>query len=117
MKYSIKLALLCLFVTAGGSAIAKNTINTDKFRQLEEILPTPNTYRTASVAPGHQYWQQQVDYKINIQLDDKTQTLKGSESISYTNNSPDTLRYLWIQLDQNRMKRDSDNRLTSTAPK
>jgi hypothetical protein len=116
MKYSIKLVLLCLFVTTSGSAIAKNTISTDKFRQLEEILPTPNTYRTASGAPGHQYWQQQVDYKINIQLDDKTQTLKGSETISYTNNSPDTLRYLWIQLDQNRMKRDSDNRLTSTAP-
>ncbi|MFB0980610.1 MAG: M1 family metallopeptidase [Alteromonadaceae bacterium] len=117
MKYSIKLALLCLFVAASGSAIAKNTINTDKFRQLEEILPTPNTYRTASGAPGHQYWQQQVDYKINIQLDDKTQTLKGSETISYTNNSPDTLRYLWIQLDQNRLKRESDNRLTSTAPR
>ncbi|MFT5298064.1 MAG: hypothetical protein ACI9YH_004111, partial [Colwellia sp.] len=117
MKYSIKLALLCLFVAASGSTIAKNTIDTDKFRQLEEILPTPNTYRTASGAPGHQYWQQQVDYKINIQLDDKTQTLKGSETISYTNNSPDTLRYLWIQLDQNRLKRDSDNRLTSTAPK
>ncbi|MFT7111196.1 MAG: hypothetical protein ACI843_002876, partial [Psychrobacter glaciei] len=117
MKHSIKSALLCLFVAASsGSAIAKNTVDTDKFRQLEEILPTPNTYRTASGAPGHQYWQQQVDYKINIQLDDKTQTLKGSETISYTNNSPDTLKYLWIQLDQNRLKRDSDNRLTSTAP-
>jgi len=118
MKHSIKSALLCLFVAASsGSAIAKNTVDTDKFRQLEEILPTPNTYRTASGAPGHQYWQQQVDYKINIQLDDKTQTLKGSEKISYTNNSPDTLKYLWIQLDQNRLKRDSDNRLTSTAPR
>jgi hypothetical protein len=117
MKYSIKSVLLCLLVATSGSAIAKNTINTDKFRQLEEILPTPNTYRTASGAPGHQYWQQQVDYKINIQLDDKTQSLTGSETISYTNNSPDTLRYLWLQLDQNRMKRDSDNRLTGTAPR
>ncbi|MBA6363590.1 M1 family metallopeptidase [Colwellia sp. BRX8-4] len=116
MKYSIKSALICLFVVASGSAIAKNTISSDKFRQLEESLPTPNTYRTASGAPGHQYWQQQVDYKINIQLDDKTQTLTGSETMSYTNNSPDTLRYLWIQLDQNRLKRDSDNRLTATAP-
>ncbi len=117
MKHSFKSALLCLFVAASsGSAIAKNTVDTDKFRQLEEILPTPNTYRTASGAPGHEYWQQQVDYKISIQLDDKTQTLKGSETISYTNNSPDTLKYLWIQLDQNRLKRDSDNRLTSTAP-
>lgn len=116
MKYSFKSVLICLFVAASGSAIANNTISTDKFRQLEEDLPTPNVYRTASGAPGHQYWQQQVDYKINIELDDKTQTLKGSESINYSNNSPDTLRYLWIQLDQNRMKRDSDNRLTGTAP-
>ena len=68
MKYSIKSALICLFVVASGSAIAKNTISSDKFRQLEESLPTPNTYRTASGAPGHQYWQQQVDYKININL-------------------------------------------------
>jgi len=117
MKHTFKSALICLFVAASGSAIAKNSISTDKFRQLEESLPTPNTYRTASGAPGHQYWQQQVDYKINIELNDKTQTLTGSETISYTNNSPDTLRYLWISLDQNRMKRDSDNRLTSTAPR
>jgi len=117
MKHTFKSALICLFVAASGSAIAKNSISTDKFRQLEESLPTPNIYRAASGAPGHQYWQQQVDYKINIELDDKTQTLTGSETINYINNSPDTLRYLWMQLDQNRMKRDSDNRLTGTAPK
>jgi len=118
MKYSIKSALLCLFVAASsGSAIAKNTISTDKFRQLEEILPTPNTYRTASGAPGHQYWQQQVDYKINIKLDDNKQTLTGSQKVSYTNNSPDTLSYLWFQLDQNQMKSDSDSRQMATAPR
>ena len=73
----------------------------DKFRQLEEILPTPGTFRTASGAPGHAYWQQKVDYEISIDLDDEKQTLAGSEKISYTNNSPDKLKYLWLQLDGN----------------
>ncbi|MDG1751105.1 MAG: M1 family metallopeptidase [Thalassotalea sp.] len=116
MKVSIKSALLCLAVAAAGNVFAKSTISDDKFRQLEESLPTPNTYRTASGAPGHQYWQQQVNYKIDIAIDDKTQRLTGSESIEYTNNSPDTLRYIWIQLDQNRLKRNSNTNLTRTAP-
>ncbi|MDO6445173.1 M1 family metallopeptidase [Colwellia sp. 1_MG-2023] len=116
MKASIKLALLCLAVAASGNVFAKSSISDDKFRQLEENLPTPNTYRTASGAPGHQYWQQKVDYNIDIAIDDKTQRLTGSESIKYTNNSPDTLRYIWIQLDQNRLKRNSNTNLTRTAP-
>ncbi|MEW6989101.1 M1 family metallopeptidase [Colwelliaceae bacterium 6441] len=116
MKASIKTALLCLAVASIGNVFAKNTISTDKFRQLEESLPTPNAYRTASGAPGHQYWQQKVNYKIDIAIDDKTQRLTGAESIEYTNNSPDTLRYIWIQLDQNRLKRDSNTNITSTAP-
>jgi hypothetical protein len=77
----------------------------DKFRQLEEILPTPNAYRTGSGAPGHEYWQQQADYKMQIELDDKTQKLSGDETITYTNNSPDVLTYLWLQLDQNNMEK------------
>ncbi|MFT5758010.1 MAG: hypothetical protein ACI9LM_002747 [Alteromonadaceae bacterium] len=117
MKKIITSALLCLSVATSATVFAKNTIANDKFRQLEEILPTPNTYRTASGAPGHRYWQQQVNYKINITLDDKTQTLTGDEAIDYKNNSPDTLRYLWLQLDQNRMKRVSDYKNTLTAPK
>ena len=116
MKASIKSALLCLAVACTGNVFAKSTISDDKFRQLEESLPTPNTYRTASGAPGHQYWQQQVNYKIDIAIDDKTQRLTGSESIEYTNNSPDTLRYIWIQLDQNRLKRNSNTNLSRTAP-
>ncbi|NQZ79636.1 MAG: M1 family metallopeptidase [Colwellia sp.] len=117
MKTILTSALLCLSVVLSGNVFAKNTIADDKFRQLEENLPTPNTYRTASGAPGHQYWQQQVNYKINITLDDKTQILTGDEVITYQNNSPDTLRYLWLQLDQNRMKRGSDYKTTRTAPK
>ena len=88
----------------------------DKFRQLEEILPTPNAYRTASGAPGHKYWQQQVDYSIDVELDDDKQALRGREIISYTNHSPDTLRYLWLQLDGNIFHPQSDNNLTKTAP-
>ncbi len=86
----------------------------DKFRQLEEILPTPNVYRNAAGEPGHQYWQQKVDYKINIELDEAKRRLTGSEVISYTNNSPDTLKYLWLQLDQNRFKTSSASEMTST---
>ena len=73
----------------------------DKFRQLEEILPTPNNYRTGSGAPGHEYWQQQADYKIVATLNDENQQLSGEETITYINNSPDVLSYLWLQLDQN----------------
>ncbi|MEM7623071.1 MAG: aminopeptidase, partial [Planctomycetota bacterium] len=87
----------------------------DKFRQLEEVLPTPNDYRTASGAPGHAYWQQQADHKIAIALDEDTDVLTGSQTITYTNNSPDTLEYLWVQLDRNRFTPDSDERLTQTT--
>lgn len=79
----------------------------DAFRQLEEILPTPNSWRTASGAPGHEYWQQKVDYDIQVELHDNTQKITGSEVITYKNNSPDTLRYLWLQLDANRFHPDS----------
>jgi len=122
MKYSISTVLICLSVAFASNLVsvnaqAKSSISGDKFRQLEEILPTPNVYRTASGAPGHKYWQQQVDYDIEIKLDDKTQQLTGSETLSYQNNSPDTLRYIWLQLDQNKLKRGSDAKLSkSTAP-
>jgi len=69
------------------------------FRQLE--LPTPNAYRTASGMPGPAYWQQKVDYEIRAALDTATHTIRGEETVRYTNNSPDTLRYLWLQLDMN----------------
>lgn len=86
----------------------------DKFRQLDEILPTPNNYRNAAGAPGHEYWQQEVDYEISIALDEEKRRLTGSEKITYTNHSPDTLGYLWLQLDQNRFKDDSIGNLTTT---
>jgi hypothetical protein len=76
-------------------------LNTSKFKQLHEELPTPNKQHTASGAPGYEYTQQQVDYKMDIILDDDTQKIYGEETITYHNNSKDNLDYLWIQLDQN----------------
>ena len=80
----------------------------DKFRQMEETWPTPNVFRTASGAPGHRYWQQQVDYDIDVEIDDEKQHLTGSEKITYRNNSSDSLNYVWLQLDMNIHKPDSD---------
>ncbi|GGF63902.1 aminopeptidase [Alteromonas lipolytica] len=86
----------------------------DKFRQLEEVLPTPNVYRNAAGEPGHQYWQQKVDYDIDATLDEEKRRIDASEEIVYHNNSPDTLKYLWIQLDQNKFRDDSMSALTTT---
>ncbi|MBL7877484.1 MAG: M1 family metallopeptidase [Cyclobacteriaceae bacterium] len=72
-----------------------------KFEQLDQQLPTPNEYRSASGAPGARYWQQQADYVIDAELNDQNQSITGSEVITYFNNSPDALTYLWLQLDQN----------------
>ncbi|MEM9339122.1 MAG: M1 family peptidase, partial [Bacteroidota bacterium] len=82
-----------------------------KFEQLGTQLPTPNSYRTASGAPGKEYWQQKADYKMEITLNDEDQSITGSETITYYNNSPDDLEYLWVQLDQNVRARDSDTPL------
>lgn len=82
-----------------------------KFAQLGEELPTPNQYRNAAGAPGHGYYQQKADYKIKVKIDDNTQKLYGEETITYTNNSPDNLDYLWIQLDQNVRADNSDSKL------
>ncbi|HEY0005564.1 MAG TPA: M1 family metallopeptidase [Pyrinomonadaceae bacterium] len=111
------LALLSLLALSAGAILAQSkTDASDKFRQLEEILPTPNEYRTASGAPGHRYWQQRADYAIDVELDDTSQRIIGKESITYYNQSPDTLNYLWLQLDQNIFAKDSDTYKTQTAP-
>jgi hypothetical protein len=82
-----------------------------KFAQLDQELPTPNEYRTAGGAPGHNYYQQKADYKIALTIDDATQKLTGDETITYTNNSPDKLEYLWLQLDQNIYDLQSDTKI------
>ncbi|MCE7040987.1 M1 family metallopeptidase [Dyadobacter sp. CY312] len=78
----------------------------DRFEQLGTILPTPNTYRAASGAPGREYWQQRADYDIKAELDDDKRRITGSETITFFNNSPDELKYIWMQLDQNLFKKD-----------
>jgi len=88
---------------------------TDKFKQIYEQLPTPTTVRTGSGAPGSEYWQQKADYLIALRLDDNTQRIYGEETIRYTNNSPDVLEYLWLQLDQNQKAKDSDTYKISTG--
>ena len=84
-----------------------------KFEQLGTSLPTPNTYRTASGAPGKDYWQQRADYKIELTLDDVKQQIDGTEVITYFNQSPDPLEYLWLQLDQNFRAQDSETPLVT----
>lgn len=86
----------------------EESTNKNKFRQLYQELPTPNVYRNAAGAPGSQYWQQQADYSINVELNDENQSVSGEETITYHNNSPDVLNYLWVQLDQNMRAKNSD---------
>ena len=107
--------LLALVVAASNFVVAQENTNKNKFRQLDTELPTPNVYRTASGAPGHQYWQQKADYKIQLELDDDNQKIYGEETITYTNNSPDELEYLWLQLDQNMRAKDSDTYKVQTS--
>ena len=106
---------LLLLIICSTTVLAQENINTNKFRQLAQELPTPNVYRTASGAPGHEYYQQQVDYDMDIELDDETQRLYGSSVITYHNNAPDELRYLWLQMDQNMRAKDSDTKKIATG--
>jgi Peptidase family M1 domain len=101
--------LVALAQTKPSEEFKKNSEGNDsnKFSQMYDLLATPNMFRTASGAPGPAYYQQQADYKIDIELDDKNSKLSGSETVTYTNNSPDTLDYLWIQLDQNQAAKNS----------
>jgi len=115
--FSLRSLVPCLFLMASfpGLCAAAPPFD-DKFRQLEEVLPTPNTYRTASGAPGHAYWQQRADYVIHATLDEKRRAITASEKITYHNRSPDSLNYLWLQLDQNGIRKDADQRRVLSAP-
>jgi len=97
------------------SASAQNQPWKGKFEQLGETLPTPNSYRTGSGAPGPNYWQQRADYVINVELDDNTQKLTGSETITYYNNAPEPLTFLWLQIDQNLLAEQSIANQTKTG--
>jgi len=117
MRIRILVAALAVSTLTAGAAVAQVSVGAvdqsrgtyeDKFRQFEgEDWPTPNEYRAASGAPGHNYWQQQVDYVIDVRLDEDAKSLSASQRITYHNNSPDTLTYLWILLDQQDMAEGS----------
>ncbi|MDX1271991.1 M1 family metallopeptidase [Bizionia paragorgiae] len=116
--------LSILFVTVGAFAQQNQNekrvpqeghTNNNKFKQLYEEFSTPNMFRSASGAPGPAYYQQQADYKMDIVLDDEKAILSGKETITYTNNSPETLNYLWVQLDQNVRAKDSKSPLIETS--
>ena len=89
-------ALVAVFSFSDASAAPR-----DPFKQLDDVWPTPDAQRRASGAPGPGYWQQQADYVIDVELDETNNRILGSETITYHNNSKDTLDYLWMQLDQN----------------
>lgn len=121
MKFKVA-ALSVLFYTG---AFAQNIQNNpgsnhgNRFEQLGTILPTPNVYRTASGAPGQAYWQNRADYDITAYLDEDKRNLKGSETVTYHNNSPDDLDYIWLQLDENQQStvKKADYQFSSTLPK
>ena len=115
----IVILMMCLFST---SLFAQNIMNNptsnhgNKFEALGPVLPTPNEQRTASGAPGNKYWQQSCDYDIKCELDEKNLKIIGSEIVTYTNNSPDALSYLWLQLDENQHSTvDNANYQTSST--
>ncbi len=96
--------------------IAQTTYNANsRFEQLGPQLPTPNTTRSASGAPGKDFWQQRADYDIKAELDDVNQRIVGSETVTYFNYSPDELKYVWLQLDQNLFEKTSINALSKTT--
>ncbi|WP_179321236.1 M1 family metallopeptidase [Winogradskyella helgolandensis] len=116
--------LLCAILFTSFSTYAQNDVkaerqqghtNQNKFKQLYDEFSTPNVFRTGSGAPGPGYYQQQADYKMDIEIDDVNAKLYGDETITYTNNSPDELKYLWVQLDQNMRAKDSKTPLIGSS--
>ncbi len=108
-------SLIALIITAL-PAFSQSSFNANgRFEQLESTLPTPNSYRTASGSPGKDYWQQRADYDIKVELDDINRKITGTETITYFNNSPDDLPYLWIQLDQNLFEKNAARKTAATG--
>jgi hypothetical protein len=107
-----RISMLSLFIVLAHLAFAQEINN---FEQLGTLLPTPNDTRTASGAPGHAYWQQKADYIMDIHLDDHIQRISGKETITYHNQSPNPLDYLWLQLDQNQIAENSDTYSSQTG--
>ncbi|MDX2360889.1 MAG: M1 family metallopeptidase [Crocinitomicaceae bacterium] len=114
----IKLFTFTIFVFSGAMIFAQQVEEQPwqgKFEQIDNLLPTPNVYRTGDGSPGPSYWQQKADYDIKIALNDAEQKIVGSQKVTYTNNSPNPLRYIWLQLDQNKRSADSERKLIQTG--
>lgn len=99
----------CLIIFIALNLQSQNQPWQGKFEPIDNMIDPPNSYRSASGAPGKAYWQQRADYKINVSLNEINNTISGEETITYYNNSPDDLRYLWIQLDQNVNKKGNED--------
>ena len=112
MKNIFNLALCLLTIVSG---TAQDNTNHNKFKQLKEEVATPNVYRNGSGAPGHMYYQNRADYEMKITLNDGEQKITGEETITYHNESPDDLEYLWVQLDQNVRAKTSDTYKIQTS--
>jgi hypothetical protein len=112
MKRTLLFSLI--FIINFSYLTGQNT-NESKFKQLYDQLATPNIYRTAAGAPGHKYYQNNAHYSMDITLNDQEQKITGKETITYVNNSPDALEYLWIQLDQNVRSKSSDSYKIATG--
>jgi hypothetical protein len=110
IKLTFAMSVLALVASAQNIRNNPTSNHGNKFEQLGSIMADPNMYRSASGAPGPAYWQQKADYVIHVELDDKNQKIIGSETITYTNNSPDPLSYLWLQLDENEHASNAENK-------
>ncbi|WP_353547166.1 M1 family metallopeptidase [Rhinopithecimicrobium faecis] len=118
MKRSLSFLLLSIGLM--GTSFAQQANNPqakhgNKFEQLGTLISDPNVFRAASGAPGSQYWQQKADYLIDVAIDEEKQLLHGKETITYTNNSPDELSYLWLQLDENEHADNAENKRFETS--
>ena len=113
------LLLMSIFASAQDIKNNPGSNHGNRFEQLGSILPTPNEYRTASGAPGPKYWQQRCDYDIVCELDEPNRRLIGKETLTYSNNSPDILTYLWLQLDENEHSNTNNSgyQSSNTMPK
>jgi hypothetical protein len=105
----MKIFRICILIFISVSAFAQDKTWRGKFEQLDQTLPTPNEYRSASGAPGSKYWQQRADYTIEAEIDEAKNLLIGKETITYYNNSPESLKFLWLQLDQNINKKGNED--------
>jgi hypothetical protein len=110
----MKSQLVILFIVCSFTTSFAQQKWQGKFEQLDQTLPTPNSYRAASGAPGVNYWQQRADYDIDVDLNEDTHVITGKETITYHNNAPEVLRYLWLQLDQNNLSNGNMTDKTET---